>query len=358
MEELIVLGYLLYQSQPGEQGSQLFQVHNGTLRIEIPYLLHHGILGFFPLTVKEIHLFAHLMVEQGYLIVFIGHGSNIAIGIHHALDNKPHLCQKLVTSRQHIGLLDRPEPQRTPIVHGKAQPCIRPGVLLLLGLVALAVDFVFSADGGVAVHRIILMTVDREIISCLCLYLLTQLYLLFPQVIYLLRQLQHNLDVITIIRFREPFLPCFDFLDVLRLQSLDNFIRIVCHTRVTSKEVVDLGFRLSRLRQIYTLWSILIPASALSGGSQGIHMVTLPPCPNKRVTIYQLCTKPRNKTTLMDGIQPKGHFCQLHSGGIQVNTIHIPVSDEHLDLLQLFFTFIIRNGFPIFSLSFLQIGFS
>ena len=247
--------------------------------------------------------------------------------------NQGHIKQKFTSGRKQIRFINRPEPQRTPIVHCKLQSCIRTGIPHVFTLIEFTEDLVLLANRSMRILCIIGIAKDRESVLCFSAYFLTQLNLRLPQLINCRRESQQSNNLIVSERTGKLLVPVFHLLDVCRLQLLNNFIGIAAHSRIAKQEMINLLFRHTFCSQRYPIRLHLIPTQPFRGGLCVLNAIHLPSCTDQGVSVHQLRAKPRHKAALINGVQPQGNFCQLNSHRVQVDAINIAVSNEHLDLL-------------------------
>ena len=105
------------------------------------------------------HLF-HFRREQRKLTT-LDRISNIH-RCHGSFKNQGHIKQKLTSGRKQIRFVNRPEPQRTPIVHCKLKSGIRTGIFHVLTLIEFTEDFVLLANRSMRILCIIGIAKDRE----------------------------------------------------------------------------------------------------------------------------------------------------------------------------------------------------
>ena len=123
------------------------------------------------------HLF-HFCREQRKLAT-LDRISNIH-RCHGSFKNQGHIKQEFTSARKQIRLVNRPEPQRTPIVHRKLQSCIRTGIPHVFALIAFAEDLVLLANRRMRILCVIGIAKDREGVLCLYPHFFALLNLRFP----------------------------------------------------------------------------------------------------------------------------------------------------------------------------------
>ena len=221
------------------------------------------------------HLF-HFRREQRKLTT-LDRISNIH-RCHGSFKNQGHIKQKLTSGRKQIRFVNRPEPQRTPIVHCKLKSGIRTGIFHVLTLIEFTEDFVLLANRSMRILCIIGIAKDRESVLCFTAYFLTQLNLRLPQLINYRRKSQQSNNLIVSERTGKLLVPVFHLLDVCRLQLLNNFIGIAAHSRIAKQEMINLLFRHTFCSQRYPIRLHLIPTQPFRSGLCVLNAIHLPPC--------------------------------------------------------------------------------
>ena len=264
-------------------------------------------------------------------------------------ENQGHLQEELCPCRQQICLFDRPEPQSTPVIQGKFQPRIRPGVLHFFRAEVTGEDLILLPDSGMGGLLCILMPIDGQLITGLLLQFVAHGDDFLPQAVYGFGQANESPHFVIGIGSSEFLLPRLDGLDFLRLQAPYDLIRVVCHAGISQQEMPD--FRLGGtpvfviFRQRTPLRSQFIPARPFDPGLQMLFVINLPARAHQGVAVNELGPEPGHKTAFINCIQPKGDFCQLYRHRIQVDTVDIPVGNEHFHPLQLGAAFCRRDRF-------------
>ena len=144
--------------------------------------------------------------------------------------------------------------------------------------------------------------------------------------------------------------------DLLRLQGLDDLVRVGAHAGVAQQEVIDLPGELALLAGLDALRRVVVPHRRACLRPRLVHGVALPPRADQAVAVDDLRAEPRHIAALKDGVQPQRDLGQLHGDGVQVDAVHIAVGDEHLDALQLLHALVVGHALPRLLLLAGQVG--
>ena len=128
----------------------------------------------------------HFGGEQRHLATLNGVGN--FHGRHRTLQNQRHIKQKFTSGRKQVSLINRPEPQSTPVVHGELQTGIRAGITHMFALIQFTEDFILLADRGMRILSLIGIAKHRETVLSFLANLFTQVNLCLPQLINRIRK--------------------------------------------------------------------------------------------------------------------------------------------------------------------------
>ncbi len=154
----------------------------------------------------------------------------------------------------------------------------------------------------------------------------------------------------------ELFAPLAGGPDRIRRHLLHHPVPVVGHACVPHQEVVDAPFRALFPRQDPPRDFVQPAAGVLPRGFQQLRGKNLPPRPHERIARHQLGSEPGHMSAFVDGVEPEGHFGQLHRHGIQVHAVDVVVGQEHLHLLLLPGVILVGDLFAGLLLFFQEIG--
>ncbi len=275
---------------------------------------------------------------------------------HRALQDEAHVEQELVAARQLLRLLDGPEPQGAPVVHGKLEARVGARVALVLREVVPRVDGVLLADGVVRGLGRVGVAPQLQDVARLALHAPLLLHLPGPQVVHRAREPPQALDLALLVGPLQLLAPGLHLLEGLRLQLAHRLVVVGAHGRVAHEKVVH-AVALGAARLVaYALGLLVEPAKVLIGGRELALGVAAPARPHQRVAAVQLVAEPRHEAVAADGVQPQRHLSQLHGYGVEVHAVHVAVGDVHLHALQLVVALLGRHRAAQLGLAQAQVG--
>ena len=261
-------------------------------------------------------------------------------------EDKRHVHEELVPRGEEVGLLDGPEPERAPIVHGELEPCVGPGVACVLAAVEHREQGILLPDARVTRAFRVLEAVALESIDGILSQEALLLHLLRPQAIDFVRELTERAYLGWAIWGDESPVPPLDCLELLRFEVPDDPVVILRHPWVANQKVIHaMALGAARL-EAHTLGLVVVPAYAPRPRGEVLLRVSLPPGADEGVSTVQLVAKPRDVSVLTDGVEPQRYLPQLDRDGVEVYAIDVAVGDEHLHALQLVLAAVVGNRLP------------
>ena len=251
MEEALLLGDFLHQAKPLRRlpvtSAKLVKVHSMVIHVIT-----------FMAVIHSIH-------KRGLTIVHRHQRESLFLW-DLAGEDQRHFREVLRSCGKQVRLVDGPEPQRAPVVHGEFQTSVFAGVLGLFRMVGNVKHLIFLANGEVVAAEVFafdaerplpmlllvfqsfrsflggirIETVDDQIVLGRLLQLPTCLDLAAPQFVDGLRQRPHQADLrCGIWLLGESLLPRLDGFQILGFNAFDSPVVILAHVRISSQELVD-----------------------------------------------------------------------------------------------------------------------
>ena len=148
MEEALLLGDFLHQAKPLRRlpitSAKLVKVHSMVIHVIT-----------FMAVIHSIH-------KRGLTIVHRHQRESLFLW-NLAGEDQRHFRKVLRPRGKQVRLIDRPEPQRAPVVHGKFQTSVFAGVLSLFRMVGNAKHLIFLANGEVVATEVFIFDAKRPL---------------------------------------------------------------------------------------------------------------------------------------------------------------------------------------------------